>query len=363
MREAGFDEALHPRAPDGEFVAQMWHGTSKAGGRALRGGSPWRAGAGGQVFVTSHKPEAGDYAGRDWDDNVTGDVLPVTVHLKKPLVLGEGDSLGDVYRALGIERPDASTRSFAEQAAALKKAGYDGVIQHVRGSASDGSPPHVVGRIVDTSVIRFGHDLREAVSVGRFEAGLHPRSRDGKFSQKWGGSRAKALEKRVARAVAKRSHAEAQRQAVPVARERFHAAFEDAMKGNEFTAFVSHHSLAEMTEKGMTPVTQNGGKTGVLVFDHGDGDVEGTALYNSSSVKGAGRAMLRQVVASNGVNYVECFGDVLSGIYRSLGFVDNEVMPFSDEYAPDGWDYARHGRPDYHVMRLPGNPNYAVAKP
>lgn len=50
--------------------------------------------------------------------------------------------------------------------------------------------------------------VAEALAIGRFTAELHPRTRDGKWAQKWDGKRAKALEKRVERVVARRARAE-----------------------------------------------------------------------------------------------------------------------------------------------------------
>jgi len=40
-------------------------------------------------------------------------------------------------------------------------------------------------------------------------------------------------------------------------------------------------------------------------------------------------------------------------MYASLGFVPITRDKFVDEYAPPGWDYEMHGRPDYVTMALP----------
>ena len=101
----------------------------------------------------------------------------------------------------------------------------------------------------------------------------------------------------------------------------------------------------------MVPILRNNGQTGVLIHDHGDGRVEATALFNVGP-KGAGSALLRDVVGSHGVNYVECLGAGLANYYSSLGFQVSSVEPFNPEKAVAGWDTTTMGTPDYYKMRL-----------
>src|SRR6185295_3413976 len=131
---------------------------------------------------------------------------------------------------------------------------------------------------------------------------------------------------------------------------QFKAEFDAAFKDSPYKAFVSHYTEDQIA--GMTRIIKNDGKTGMLVHDHNDGRIEGTALYNTSTVKGAGRALLKAAIAEHGVNYVECYGGTLDTIYRDLGFETTEQYPFDDAQAASDWDYARFDRPDYHIMRL-----------
>lgn len=140
--------------------------------------------------------------------------------------------------------------------------------------------------------------------------------------------------------------------ALEAAQAQFMADFERAFAGSPYSAHVTHHTADEMRAEGMVPVTTNDGQTGVLVWDHGDGRVEATALYNVSDVPGAGVAILQDAIDNHGVNYVEAFGPYLPELYATLGFADDEVFDFDPEQAPDNWNSERFDEPDYHTMRL-----------
>lgn len=133
----------------------------------------------------------------------------------------------------------------------------------------------------------------------------------------------------------------------------FSATFEAAFKDNPYTAFVNHYTPEEIQNEGMKPLTSNNGQTGLLIHDHGDGRIEATALYNVSGVPGAGSALLQDSVANHGVNYVECFGDGLKGIYEKVGFQVDTTSPFDPQYAPENWNYEEFGTPNYYTMKTP----------
>lgn len=137
------------------------------------------------------------------------------------------------------------------------------------------------------------------------------------------------------------------RQAKP---KEFHSAFEKALKGSPFTNHVSHYSpeeLAGMKTIVMTP----DGKAGYAVKDHGDGRVEMTALYSTSSERGLGIKLLLHGMKAHGVNYVECFGPRLNVMYEAAGFKVDQKFPFDPSQAPKNWDEKKFGRPDYFTMR------------
>jgi hypothetical protein len=175
-----------------------------------------------------------------------------------------------------------------------------------------------------------------------------PRDDQGRFSTTGGGGG-----KRDASAWAGQHHEQlelAQKLGVrEVTPAQFKKSFDAAFKDNPYSAFVSHYSEKEL--EGMTCLTSKDGKAGVAVHDHGDGRVEGTALFSTSESKGAGIAMLAHAMANKGVNYVECYAGFLDHAYAKLGFVEQTRDPFNKEYAAAGWDYAKFGTPDYVTMR------------
>lgn len=131
----------------------------------------------------------------------------------------------------------------------------------------------------------------------------------------------------------------------------FRTAFNKAFKDNPFTHHVTHHSLEELEDM-KTIVMNADGTAGLAVKDHGDGRIEATALFNEGAQKGTGLALLREAVEEHGVNYAEAFGPFLPKYYEGAGFETVETFPFDDDQAPEGWDFERFGRPDYHILRL-----------
>jgi 8-oxo-dGTP pyrophosphatase MutT (NUDIX family)/GNAT superfamily N-acetyltransferase len=132
--------------------------------------------------------------------------------------------------------------------------------------------------------------------------------------------------------------------------EEFHRRFSEAMEGSPFVHHVTNHTPEEIRSGGMRPLTTNGGDTGVLVHDHGDGRIEATGLYNRSKVKGAGVDLLKHTMEHHGVNYVEAYGPRLPQLYRRAGFQTTEKYRFDREQANPGWDFRQFDSPSYHIM-------------
>lgn len=133
--------------------------------------------------------------------------------------------------------------------------------------------------------------------------------------------------------------------------ERFKEQFDKFIEANpDYSAFVTHYTLDEMRE--MTPLVTNGGLTGCLIHDHGDGRVEATALFNMSGIPKSGEKMLTEAVENHGVNYVECYGPHLNTIYAKVGFDVESQTPFNAEWAAPDWNHERFDSPDYYSMRL-----------
>jgi 8-oxo-dGTP pyrophosphatase MutT (NUDIX family)/GNAT superfamily N-acetyltransferase len=133
--------------------------------------------------------------------------------------------------------------------------------------------------------------------------------------------------------------------------EEFHRRFSQAMEGSPFVHHVTNHTPEEIRSGGMRPLTTNGGDTGVLVHDHGDGRIEATGLYNRSKVKGAGVDLLKHTMAHHGVNYVEAYGPKLPQLYRKAGFQTTEKYRFDRDQADPGWNFRQFDSPSYHIMR------------
>lgn len=199
-----------------------------------------------------------------------------------------------------------------------------------------------------------------------FKESDHPRASDGKFGS--GGSSggpanakpkdgdgakggAKAPPAKVDKATAIAHAADVvEKTATKAEPADFHSKFSEAMKDNPFRAFVTHYTPEELSNM-KALVTVAGGKAGIAVKDHGDGRIEGTALFNNGGPPFVGTELLRHAIKEHGVNYVECFGEDLRHKYESLGFKVATTDSFSDEHAPKDWDHARHGRPKYYTLR------------
>lgn len=136
--------------------------------------------------------------------------------------------------------------------------------------------------------------------------------------------------------------------------EEFHQRFSSAMEGSPFVHHVTNHTPEEIRSGRMTPLITNGGKTGVLVHDHGDGRIEPTGLFNQSGVKGAGVDLLRHTMDHHGANYAECYGPRLPKLYNRVGFKTTEKYRFDRDQAAPGWDFRQFDSPSYHIMGLKG---------
>jgi hypothetical protein len=136
-----------------------------------------------------------------------------------------------------------------------------------------------------------------------------------------------------------------------VAPDEYQAAFRAAMQNNDRAAFVTDYSSEQLEKMQALYVTADG-KCGLAVLNHGDGRIEATGAFNNGAQKGALLDMLRDSTERDGVNYAEAFGPFLPKYYAGAGFgVENEY-PFDEEQAPAGWNYEKHGRPNYYTMRL-----------
>jgi Winged helix-turn-helix DNA-binding len=81
--------------------------------------------------------------------------------------------------------------------------------------------------------------------------------------------------------------------------------------------------------------------------------VEAVNLFRlDGGPKGAGADMLRLQVA-HGANKLDAYDGQLVRFYAKNGWVEVSRVPWDDAFAPPGWDYALHGRPDVVFMEHP----------
>ena len=82
-----------------------------------------------------------------------------------------------------------------------------------------------------------------------------------------------------------------------------------------------------------------------------DGDI--VSVFKSGTCTERGMIdILMGTAIQNGGSKLDCFAGFLDKLYARFGFKVKERLTFADEYAPDGWNYKRDGRPDVVMMTL-----------
>ena len=80
-----------------------------------------------------------------------------------------------------------------------------------------------------------------------------------------------------------------------------------------------------------------------------DGDIKGVFKDTASKAKGVADRILKKAIELGGVK-LDNFDGYLTKIYKRNGFRVVSRVPFSEEYAPDGWNKEKHGTPDVVAM-------------
>lgn len=128
----------------------------------------------------------------------------------------------------------------------------------------------------------------------------------------------------------------------------FAKAIAAVFKGNPRSTFLSPYT--EKDYKGMRTFLSKDGKTGGALKPGPDGSTEIVSVFNApDGQKGGGKKMMERLISEGG-DRLDCLGDGLRGYYEKLGFKVTETMEWDDQYAPAGWDYKAHGRPNVYVM-------------
>jgi hypothetical protein len=84
-------------------------------------------------------------------------------------------------------------------------------------------------------------------------------------------------------------------------------------------------------------------------FVSNDGDIKGVFKLPTSKVKGVADNILQEAVNQGGTK-LDNFDGYLTKIYERNGFRIAARIPFNEEFAPDGWNKAKHGTPDVVAM-------------
>lgn len=145
----------------------------------------------------------------------------------------------------------------------------------------------------------------------------------------------------VVERLAQRNIAAVQMDEVPS--QQFYDAIGEAKAANSHGAFVDQHGVTEYD--GMKTFTNADGSVGVAVT--GDGDIVSVFKNTARSRdRGAVTSLLFKALENGGKKLDNFNSPALSGFYLQHGFVPVARIKFNDDYAPDGWNFERDGRPD-----------------
>jgi hypothetical protein len=123
-----------------------------------------------------------------------------------------------------------------------------------------------------------------------------------------------------------------------------------AAKGyNEHGAFVHTYEAEEY--KDMKLFIVNAGAAGIAVKK--DGDVvsvfKNPDMAQKDDIEKINKELLLTAI-DNGGKKLDCFDGFLPELYSKFGFEPGCRIEFNDEFAPEGWDFERDGRPDIIFM-------------
>lgn len=123
----------------------------------------------------------------------------------------------------------------------------------------------------------------------------------------------------------------------------FYSAIGEAKTANPFGAFVTQHDVNEYGNT-QTFLSEDGG-VGVAVTS--DGDIVSVFKNPEKNQSKKASTSILFTALENGGKTLDNFNSAdLSDIYLQHGFVPVARIKFNDDYAPDGWNFERDGRPD-----------------
>ena len=132
---------------------------------------------------------------------------------------------------------------------------------------------------------------------------------------------------------------------------QFHEDITAAKEADDYGSAVYVYDEAEYAN--MKLFTTPDGQAG---FALKDGDIVSVFKHPDSDIKGALDSIMPLAKEQGGVK-LDAFDTMLTGAYRKYGFNTKAKMPFSEEFAPEGWDPKQYkeyneGKPDVDYMVL-----------
>lgn len=109
--------------------------------------------------------------------------------------------------------------------------------------------------------------------------------------------------------------------------------------------FWSVDSVTKEAATEGTVITDEDG--GVVVGK--DGDIKGLFKKATSKAKGVAQKLLKKAIEAGGIK-LDNFDIYLTKVYERAGFRVVSRVPFNEEYAPEGWNEEKHGKPDVVAM-------------
>jgi hypothetical protein len=123
-----------------------------------------------------------------------------------------------------------------------------------------------------------------------------------------------------------------------------YATFNRALAENARPGFLTVHTPEELASNQV--YLSADGKAGFSISSERDLQ---NVFRNEGGVKGAGRMAVHQAV-QDGARTLDAYDGFLPDLYQKEGFAQVGRMAWSDEFAPEGWNYAEYGRPDVVFM-------------
>ena len=143
---------------------------------------------------------------------------------------------------------------------------------------------------------------------------------------------------------------------------RFSTALEEGKASNDHGLFVDNQSPEELQEKGAIMILSKNGLAGAAVGTVGKdkGNIFAVFKNKRSRAKYASAGLTIQAIGQGG-NKLDCYDGGLRKMYSRTGFIPVARVAFNEEFAPEGWNYERDGKPDVVFWMHNGDDTNTVA--